>query len=172
MPLSVYESLAKEYLESIGYLVYSNLRFTSARNEVDIFAYNPKNKSFLVGEVKAKYYTNWKKLKKDVKNLLSQQLSEHLLEKYGVHSFERYFYCWNLYDYEGEFKKRAEKSNITIITYPEIIKHLFQEVGKFKRSSFYDPNRSNTILLQAINDAMLLNSRHLQPILEYWIRNK
>ena len=171
MPASLYESLVKEYLETESYIVYSNLKIPINEEmqngkkkwkEIDIFAYSPV-KGAIIGEVKAS-----KPHEKSVQNIASkldrEAIGAHIKEIYGIDDFKFVLYCWNLYEGDRDIRNKSKELGFDyIITYPQIVKSLFENVKKSreKGSWFYDINRPNTILLQIIYDALDLGSEYL-----------
>ncbi|MCL4336263.1 MAG: hypothetical protein M1344_03420 [Candidatus Thermoplasmatota archaeon] len=161
MPASLYESLAREYLETEGYLVYNNLKMPN-KQEIDIFAYSPK-KEAIIGEVKA-INPNEKAMEKIASKLDKEVILEFVKESYGVKDFKLVLFCWNMYEHDEPMKKYGKKLGFDdVITYPEIVKTLFENVKKVRDNDrwFYDVNRPNTLLLQIIYDALLNESQYL-----------
>lgn len=161
MPASPYESLVREYLETEGYLVYTNLKIGS-KKEIDIFAYSPL-KGAIIGEVKTQNL-NEKGIAKIASKMKTELVRDYIKKRYGVKDFKLVLYCWNMYN-NGEPRKENSKAFgfDEIITYPEILKSLFLTIKKARENDswFYDVNRPNTILLQIIYDALLFDSKYL-----------
>ncbi|MCL4480676.1 MAG: hypothetical protein M1113_04240 [Candidatus Thermoplasmatota archaeon] len=161
MPASLYESLTREYLETKGYLVYCNLKMPN-KHEIDVFAYSPI-KEAIIGEVKA-INPNEKGIEKIASKLDKEVIREYVKESYGVKDFKLVLFCWNMYNSDGTRRKYSKKFGFDdVITYPQIVKTLFETVKKVRDKDkwFYDVNRPNTLLLQIIYDAILSDSQYL-----------
>ncbi len=167
MPASLYETLIREYLETEGYLVYNNLKIPKNEKlpkgkEIDIFAYSPI-KGSIIGEVKASK-PNEKVVMEEASKLNKEAIRAHIKETYGINDFKLVLYCWNLYGDYREIRNKIKKLGFDdIITYPQIVKALLENVKKSREqdSWFYDVNRPNTILLQIIYDAIAHESEFL-----------
>ena len=138
MPASLYESLTREYLEAKGYFVYSNLKLPN-KKEIDIFAYSPI-KEGIIGEVKAKNPNE-----KGIENIASKfdrkVIKEYIKENYGVKDFKLFLFCWNMYEKDETMRKYAKRFDFDdVITYPQIVKTLFETVKKVRDQDrwFYD----------------------------------
>lgn len=161
MPVSLYESLVKEYLETEGYLVYNNLKLPT-KQEIDIFAFSPK-KDAVIGEVKASN-PNKRQMEEIASKFDRGNIEKYLFDNYGVSKFKLVFFCWNMYDKDEPMREYGKSVGFDdVVTYPQVIRSLFAKVKEVRDDGkwFYDINRPNTLLLEIIHDALLHQSPYL-----------
>lgn len=161
MPVSLYESLVREYLENEGYLVYNNLKLPT-KQEIDIFAFSPK-KDAIIGEVKASN-PNKKQMEEIASKFDRTSIEEFLYTNYGVRKFKFVFFCWNMYDKDESMREYGKEVGFDdVVTYPQVVRSLFAKVKEVRDNGkwFYDINRPNTLLLEIIHDAILHESLYL-----------
>ena len=165
MPLSLYESLVKEYLEDSGYLVQTNVHYTSSNRELDILAVKPSEGFALVAEVH-NYEIHQKEIDDDDLKFSSNELKDFFLEKYGVVIKEKRIFCWNFYtkDKKDVLKKAGTVKGITVISFPEILKYLVKRVHDRNEEDkwIYEVDHPNILLLQMICDVASSKSPDLE----------
>lgn len=170
MPASLYESLVREYLESGGYLVYTNLwippdETLDRKKEVDIVAFSP-TKRCIVGEVKGERpnKTRVKEISDGLKGKM-ESLTRYVAKVYNIKDFDVVLYCWNLYEHEKQIVDYANTVGIDdVVTFPRIVKILLDQVkNTIKKTNKYpyDVNRPNTSLVRIIYDALSEDSSYL-----------
>ena len=144
------EHLVKEYLESKGYFVRTNIK--SARKEIDILAVDPSKEKYLVGEVKSARL-NAEGLKEINHNIFENSfILEKISSLFPGKVYEKVIFCWNFNaEDQGLIKLAKYKYNISLITYGIILKHFHSKIiilpeGKYR----YDNNRPTFMLFQML----------------------
>lgn len=160
MPMSPYESLVKEYLETEGYLVYQNLKI-DGKKEIDIVAHSPKA-GCLVGEVKP--YQPYDSKLREIGAKMDRTLIGNLIsDTFGIKKFETVLFCWEPFDDEAGFRRKSKEAGFDdVVTYTQILKSMAEFLEPYEEASFYDVNRPNYLLLQIVLDAVKGNSKHFK----------
>jgi len=134
---SPYESMVVDYLEEIeGYLCKTDVQFLlksrgrNVRCDIDILAFNPKRKKFLVCEVISYTPTSKKDIeavKRKIEIISSQNLKDFLEKQYGIDKYEKMIVTWTKTDW---LKKQVNKSNVKLLTFKEIAQRLIDYLEK------------------------------------------
>jgi hypothetical protein len=135
--VSPYESMVVDYLEEIeGYLCKTDVQFSfkdrgrKVRCDIDVLAFHPKRKKFLVCEVISYTPTTTKDketIKRKIQIISSQNLKDFLKKRYGIENYEKMLVTWTATRW---LKNQVNDSDVKLLTFKEIAQRLIDYLKK------------------------------------------